>query len=82
MTVSLTLFCLASLIREGKSSAAIGTFSASRAVPAFPGATNTRSTRSLWAIFHVRACSLPPLPTISTFMLKVLEARGEKLNGA
>ena len=40
----------------------------SRAVPPFPGATNTRSTLSLCANFHASACSLPPLPMIKTFI--------------
>lgn len=48
--------------------ALISTFSASSAVPALPGATKTRSARELWRIFHARACSRPPLPTIRTFM--------------
>src|SRR5206468_2686421 len=40
----------------------------SRAVPAFPGATYTRATRGLCAIFHASACSRPPPPTTRIFM--------------
>ncbi len=46
----------------------MSTFSASVAVPALPGATNTRSTRGLLPIFHASACSRPPLPMTRTFM--------------
>ena len=38
------------------------TSAGSRAVPALPGATNTRATRGLCAIFHASACSRPPPP--------------------
>ena len=38
------------------------------AVPALPGATNTRVTRGDWARRHARACSRPPPPTTRTFM--------------
>lgn len=39
----------------------------SRAVPAFPGATNRRPQSGDWASFQARACSLPPEPRSSTF---------------
>ena len=39
-----------------------------RAVPAFPGATSTSSTRGDCAHFHARACSRPPEPMIRTFI--------------
>ena len=68
-TVNWTLFCWANLISRGKSVGERSTFSASIAVPALPGATNTRSTRELWAIFQASACSRPPLPITSTFMM-------------
>ena len=50
------------------SSAPTATFSTrgSRAVPALPGATSTRATRSLCASFQASACSRPPPPTTST----------------
>ena len=37
-------------------------------MPAFPGAMRTSSTRVDPAIFHARACSLPPEPMTSTRM--------------
>ena len=53
---------------RGMSEAAMGTHSAASAIPALPGAQNTFFTFGLWAIFHTRACSLPPPPITSTFM--------------
>src|SRR5512144_750069 len=41
----------------------------SRAVPAFPGATNTLATRGDCASFHASACSRPPPPITRTFTL-------------
>ena len=59
---------------NGTSSAmsVIGTLASasSRAVPALPGATNTRATRGLCAIFHASACSLPPPPTTRMFIAR------------
>ena len=45
------------------------TFSASTAVPAFPGATNTRPARGLCLSFQANACSRPPLPIIRMFVI-------------
>ena len=52
--------------------AAIETHSANCAIPAFPGAQYILSTFLLCATFHTMACSRPPPPTISTFMLFLL----------
>ena len=41
----------------------------SNSVPPFPGATNMSVTFGLWDIFQESACSLPPLPTIKTFII-------------
>ena len=41
---------------------------ATRAMPGFPGAANTRSTSGLCAKRHARACSRPPPPIIRTFI--------------
>ena len=46
-TVKSIEFCFANATSFGTSVAPIGTFSASSAVPALPGATNTRSARGL-----------------------------------
>src|SRR5262249_34931111 len=43
--------------------------SASSAIPPFPGAQNNFSTRLDCRNFHTRACSRPPLPMTSTFMM-------------
>jgi hypothetical protein len=45
---------------------------ASCEIPAFPGAQKICFTDRLWAIFHTRACSLPPLPTTSIFIISPL----------
>ena len=37
-------------------------------VPALPGAIKSFSTFGLWAIFHARACSRPPLPNNNIFI--------------
>ncbi len=68
MTVRPTRFSFAKAISRGKSSCGMGTFVASAAVPALPGATNTSSTRLDCASFQARACSRPPPPTTRTFM--------------
>ncbi|CAI8243754.1 MAG: Uncharacterised protein [Cryomorphaceae bacterium] len=39
------------------------------AVPALPGAINNLLHELLFAIFHANACSLPPPPSINTFIL-------------
>lgn len=49
------------------SSAEIGRHSATSAIPALPGAAHIFSARGEPAIFHARACSRPPPPTIRTF---------------
>jgi hypothetical protein len=50
------------------SSAPMSTHSATPAMPAFPGAQNTRDARGDCAIFQASACSRPPPPTTRTFM--------------
>ena len=47
----------------------IGTHSAICPIPAFPGAQYNFVTFGLLLSFHAMACSLPPLPIISTFIL-------------
>ena len=71
MTVKLIPSSWANSQSRSVSSAAIAMFSTpfSCAVPAFPGATNTVFIRSDCASFQARACSLPPLPTTSTFAI-------------
>src|SRR5438477_1295825 len=59
-------------LRANSTSAAISVNSTlvtpgSRAVPAFPGATNTFASRLEVASFHASACSRPPPPTTRTF---------------
>ena len=67
-TVRSTECSCAHASRPSMSSARTETFSTrgSRAVPALPGATSTRATRSLCASFQASACSRPPPPTTST----------------
>ncbi len=43
--------------------------SAHCSIPAFPGAQYIFFTLALFATFHAIACSLPPPPTINTFIL-------------
>src|SRR3954454_6279645 len=50
------------------SAISIGTHSASRAIPALPGAHQSFSTSGDAAIFHARACSRPPEPSRRMFM--------------
>jgi hypothetical protein len=52
--------------RPARSSAAIGTHSATSAMPALPGAQNTASTCGLLPNRHASACSRPPPPTTRT----------------
>ena len=61
---------LAKASSASASSAAMATLltPASRAVPAFPGATKTCETAGDCAHFQASACSLPPLPITRTFM--------------
>ena len=58
-TVRPISFCLANFTKAGKSWESMSTFSASIAVPALPGATNTCVTRLLWANFQASACLAP-----------------------
>ncbi|GBD87704.1 hypothetical protein BMS3Abin03_01638 [bacterium BMS3Abin03] len=44
-------------------------FSAIAAVPGFPGNTNSFFRDLLSDIFHAKACSLPPDPTTTTFII-------------
>ena len=68
--VNETEFSFANSVRAMKSMVSIGTFLTcfSPAVPALPGATNTKLTFGDCAHFHASACSLPPEPIISTFI--------------
>jgi hypothetical protein len=67
--VSATLSFFANATRSGIASIATFTTPGSRAVPAFPGATNTRATRGELASFQAIACSRPPPPMTRTFMV-------------
>jgi hypothetical protein len=55
------------------------------AVPALPGATYNSEALGLWAIFHVRVCSLAPLPMtriliyLTPFIPLSFEGEGEGL---
>ena len=70
-TVS-TSFSTQNCFRASKSSALIATFSPTAAVPALPGAMKSFSHLSLWAIFHAKACSRPPLPNKRTFISYII----------
>ena len=61
-------FSFAKATNLSNSIAPIATHSANSAIPAFPGAQYILSTFSLFATLHAIACSLPPLPTINTFI--------------
>src|SRR5690554_5151406 len=69
--VSATSWVAAKSARASRSIASMDTFSrpGSRAVPALPGATKTRSASGERAAFQARACSRPPLPIIRMFIL-------------
>ncbi len=67
ITVSPISFSLAKRTNAGRSFAGIATFSATSAVPAFPGAQKIRSAREDCFNFQASACSLPPLPTTRIF---------------
>ena len=62
--------CCAKATSSAMSVIATLTSASSRAVPALPGATYTRATRGLCAIFHASACSLPPPPMTRMFMAR------------
>ena len=65
----MSIFCSkAKAFKAGKSVALMDTFSPTALVPALPGAIKSFSTFGLWAIFHARACSRPPLPNNNTFI--------------
>ena len=74
-----TVRSIARSLREARrgratSSAAIGTHSASRAMPAFPGAHEDRARRAgSAASFQTSACSRPPPPTTRTRIASVPE---------
>src|SRR6185437_14179053 len=62
--------------RRSRSVGSMGTLpDPSAAVPAFPGAQKTRSTRRDCRSFHTKACSRPPLPITRTFMGLMYDAR-------
>ena len=61
-------FSFANAVIASMSVALIGTHSASRAIPPFPGRTYIFSTRALSLSFLTMACSLPPPPTTATFI--------------
>src|SRR2546430_5639619 len=66
-TVRPMRFSFAKAANIGRSLALIATFSPISAVPAFPGAQNTRSTPGDCLSFQASACSRPPLPTTRIF---------------
>src|ERR1035441_4006257 len=68
-TMVRSIFCAeANAASLSISIAGMGTFSASSAMPALPGAQKSLVTRGLWAIFQASACSRPPLPIIRILM--------------
>ena len=52
----------------------------SLAVPAFPGAIYKSLICELFAIFHAKACSLPPDPYIKTFFFDDFSQKYKRLN--
>ena len=60
-------FSRAKRANTGRSFAAIGTFSPSSSVPAFPGAQKIRETPRDCPSFHTSACSRPPPPITRIF---------------
>ena len=68
-TVRSMPFSCAKSASLSNSMAEIGTHSAICPIPAFPGAQYNFVTFGLLFSFHAMACSLPPLPIISTFIL-------------
>src|SRR3954463_12611434 len=62
-TTSSTAFFLQKAITAAWSATSSATHSASRAIPALPGAHQNLVTRGEAAIFHARACSRPPEPS-------------------
>src|ERR1700749_4276699 len=62
-TTKSTLLRLQNSITAAWSAMSIGTHSASRAIPAFPGAHHSFVTSGDAAIFHASACSRPPEPS-------------------
>ena len=69
ITVRSIFFSFANATNLSNSIAPIGTHSAISPIPALPGAQYIFSTFGLCATFHAIACSLPPLPTINTFIV-------------
>ena len=69
ITVRSIAFDLAKSTSLSNSMAPIGTHSAICAIPALPGAQYILSTFGLLAQANAIACSRPPLPTISTFIM-------------
>ena len=67
--VKSTACSFANAVSLSNSIAPIGTHSAICPIPAFPGAQNILSTLGLFATLAAIACSLPPLPTIKTFII-------------
>ena len=61
-------FSFANAVIFSNSIAPMGTHSAIMPMPALPGAQYILSTAGLFATLMAIACSLPPLPTINTFM--------------
>src|SRR3954471_11753703 len=62
-TTSSTALVLQKSITAAWSATSSATHSASRAIPALPGAHQNLVTRGEAAIFHARACSRPPEPS-------------------
>ena len=71
-TTMSTAFATAKSFSLSNSFTPMATFSPQPVVPALPGAMYSLSTLGLWAIFHARACSRPPLPNSSMFIVSVL----------
>ena len=69
ITASSTLFCCANCTNLLTSLAPMAMFSPHCFVPALPGAINSLSNSFDWANFHAIACSRPPPPTKSTFIV-------------
>src|SRR6266852_1995800 len=67
-TTKSTALFLQKSITAAWSAISSATHSASRAIPALPGAHQSFVTRGEAAIFHARACSRPPEPSKRIFM--------------
>ena len=71
ITISI-LFSITAFFTPSKSLGSMGKFLPCFRVPEFPGAINNSSKIELCAIFHAKACSLPPDPNNKIFISCVL----------